>query len=288
MVKEISVNNWWKFQHYKERRPVWVKLHVTYLEDKKHWPAEQRLIALLLMIVAANKDNRFTSDPRWLSYELGLPVAAVRRAVSGLLEDGFLRDADGVDSEQPKVVNADVPASNEDSPDACTEARLTCVSSPLLALTKDEGIPKGTKTNPLWDALVEHVVQLPDGAELTETAKSLLGKSVRELRQVGATPYEVARRAAAYRKHWPNADLTARALSKWWPDAGRWADEDEAVASAPYPGWVDDMPSEVQEIIREFPAAVCWGSVPGMLSPDEIGSLDPVHLRNKLRDKAAK
>ena len=282
MCKHIAVNNWWRYQHYKERRPVWVKLHVTYLEDKKDWPADQRLIALLLMIVAANKDNRFTSSASWLSEELGLPVAAVKRSVAALLEDGFLRDADAPDSEQPGSKPASREASEEASGDASDLAMPTRVSSPLLDLpVNDEGIakgsgkPKGTKerNNALWDALTAAFgfdAKMP-------TAASLRGKVVRELASVGATPEEVARRVERHRKtnDWT---LTEQSLLKWWDSL--------AAPVVERPAWIDeigrpDVRAEVEKLpnLRPTKPGWWWQVEPG---PEHI-DVDPMSVSDVVR-----
>ena len=56
-------------------------------------------------------------------------------------------------------------------------------------------------------------------APLTATARGQINKAVRELREIGASPEDVARVAAAYRIRWPEIDLTPTALVKHWGTA---------------------------------------------------------------------
>lgn len=57
-----------------------------------------------------------------------------------------------------------------------------------------------------------------DRASLTDSAKGPIRKAVAELRQVGATPDEVAERAQRYRAAWPAINLTPTALARHWAE----------------------------------------------------------------------
>jgi hypothetical protein len=93
-VKYARVRNWDKFQHYKKRRPPWVKFYVDLLDDEElqAMPIESRLIYCLLLLVAAQKDNRFPVNPVWLAEELALPLAQVRKGLPPLLASGHLEN----------------------------------------------------------------------------------------------------------------------------------------------------------------------------------------------------
>lgn len=68
----------------------------------------------------------------------------------------------------------------------------------------------------MWDAvlLACHL----DGQVPTDSARGAWSKAVSELRRVGATPTEVAARAAAFRAQWPGATLTPTALARRWAE----------------------------------------------------------------------
>ncbi|HEY7823045.1 MAG TPA: helix-turn-helix domain-containing protein [Acidimicrobiia bacterium] len=51
---------------------------------------------------------------------------------------------------------------------------------------------------------------------MTRTARGQLNKATKELREVGATPDQVAAKSKAYRQQYPNATLTPTALIKHW------------------------------------------------------------------------
>jgi len=69
----VSVCNWSRFQHYKNRDPTWVKLHRSLLTDYA-WSqlddsAKGHLIGIWLM--AAKLENRIPADPVWLANQIG-------------------------------------------------------------------------------------------------------------------------------------------------------------------------------------------------------------------------
>lgn len=88
----LRVTNYERYQHYKDRRPVWIKLYLDLLDDyqlKKQKPPT-RLLAMLLLIVAAKQDNRIPHDPDWLSNEVGMSVGSVAAGIETLVTIGFL------------------------------------------------------------------------------------------------------------------------------------------------------------------------------------------------------
>jgi predicted transcriptional regulator len=70
------------------------------------------------------------------------------------------------------------------------------------------------KTDNLFDAVAKAC--LWDTASLTKSARGQLNKSVKELRDIGATEEQVGGKAAAYRRQYPNITLTPTALIKHW------------------------------------------------------------------------
>lgn len=54
-----QIKNWQKFQHYKDRKPAWIKLHRDLLNDRKFFslPIESRAILPLLWIIASENEG---------------------------------------------------------------------------------------------------------------------------------------------------------------------------------------------------------------------------------------
>lgn len=86
-----------------------------------------------------------------------------------------------------------------------TEQRAADAAEPVPA-------PRARPANPLWDALVDAF-----GPASTDTRRKFYGKTVAELKQVGATPEQVTQRVAEARRRW-RRQFTPQALLKHWDD----------------------------------------------------------------------
>jgi hypothetical protein len=82
----------------------------------------------------------------------------------------------------------------------------------------DEQKPLAAKSRraAIFDALVE--AEELDLAGITRSKRGALNKAAQELDEVGATPEEIATRAATYRQVHPDWEFTANALAKHWAD----------------------------------------------------------------------
>ena len=88
----LQIRNWERYQHYKNRNPPWVKLYVTILEDEelRSLPVPSRLLANLLLCVAAKRDNLIPDNPAWIAEEVGLPAKVIAKSLADLLAVSFL------------------------------------------------------------------------------------------------------------------------------------------------------------------------------------------------------
>lgn len=96
------------------------------------------------------------------------------------------------------------------------------------------------KQDLIWDALAA-ACDLETG-QMTTTEQGKMRKAVKELRDVGATPEEVKRRAHRYRHEHPTWDLTPTALVAHWssfaPRKQRETHEVPSYMLEPEPGMV--------------------------------------------------
>lgn len=84
----LRVRNWERFQHYKTRRPPWIKLHVSLLDDPEIVRLSDSDFAALvrLWITASKTGNRIPDDVDYLS-----KVARVDGQTKGrLIRKGFI------------------------------------------------------------------------------------------------------------------------------------------------------------------------------------------------------
>lgn len=94
----LRVKNWSKFQHYKHRRPPWIKFHKTLLDDPDFQclPVASKALAPMLWLIASEElDGTIGKSPRELSFRLRLAEVDLMQAVKPLIDNGFF-EAEGV------------------------------------------------------------------------------------------------------------------------------------------------------------------------------------------------
>jgi hypothetical protein len=89
VTEYFRVKNWEKFQHYKHRRPPWIKLHEALLDDYDFTRLDDTEKAHLMMIwlIAGNMDNKIPLDIEWLRRKIG---ATCEINADKLLADGWI------------------------------------------------------------------------------------------------------------------------------------------------------------------------------------------------------
>lgn len=105
----LEIVKWREHQHYTNRNPPWVKLHTKLLEndEMRELTCTARLLSLLLLCVAAKRDNRIPESAPWLSVEVGLPPRAITKALDELLAVGYLKRTRSASSGASKNASAD-------------------------------------------------------------------------------------------------------------------------------------------------------------------------------------
>ena len=100
MTEYLSLRNWEKFQHYKDRRPPWIKLHVELLDDfgLRKLPIPTRFVYVQLLLVAAIHENRIPNDAKFIGSRIDLPTKTVSSALRNLIDNGFLEVCAGLDA----------------------------------------------------------------------------------------------------------------------------------------------------------------------------------------------
>lgn len=89
----LRVRNWRMFQHYQSRRPPWVKLHRTLLDNFAfiRLPlASQALAPRLWLLASESEDGSLPTDPAELAFRLHSSEEEVTTAVKPLIDGGFL------------------------------------------------------------------------------------------------------------------------------------------------------------------------------------------------------
>lgn len=89
-MKFLRIRSLEKHQHYKDRRPPWIKLHAEVLDDYAFSCLQDASKAhlMLLWVVASQCDNRIPYDLAWITRKLGAqsPVDVEELIVQGFIE----------------------------------------------------------------------------------------------------------------------------------------------------------------------------------------------------------
>lgn len=95
----ITPKNWQSFQHYGNRKPPWIKLHRTLLDDFAFasLPIASKALAPCLWLLASEKPNAVieaTIDE--IAFRVRMGADDVKIGLKHLIEKGFFIDASGV------------------------------------------------------------------------------------------------------------------------------------------------------------------------------------------------
>lgn len=97
MARKFKIKNWEKFQHYKDRNPPWIKLHVALLssEDWVTLDDASRLLAVVCMVVAAKDEGHIPDNAAYIQR-----IAYLRDVpdFGPLISCGFLQEVIAPDS----------------------------------------------------------------------------------------------------------------------------------------------------------------------------------------------
>ena len=97
-MRYFQIKNFERFQHYKDRKPPWVKLYRDLWLDRDFFRLQlaSKLLFIGLTTLASLTDNHIPDDPEWISQQLGLRCRSTE--IDPLISAGFLlvmQDASG-------------------------------------------------------------------------------------------------------------------------------------------------------------------------------------------------
>ena len=140
--------NWAEFQHYRNRRPPWIKLHRAILDDFDFCclPLASKALAPLLWLLAADEtDGTLPADAERIAHRLRWTVQDVSAGLKPLIEKGFMVIASGVLAECKQVASAETEGETEGEGD-------------LDSLRSSYDAPSGTPKRERLDPVVEKVL----------------------------------------------------------------------------------------------------------------------------------
>jgi hypothetical protein len=214
----LRVKKWDDFQHYKRRRPVWIKLHRTILDDAKYQalPDSAQTVLISMWLLAAETDNAVPAASADIAWRLRRPAMRVHNDLEALIKAGFLM-LDGELARPQLEMLAD--GYTDSSPETETEKRQRQRQSSVASQ------PAGAERQDLSDGdlmgLVRQHLYRPNGKAPQGYSDGRDVLIIRALRKAGLTGYQIADAIEGIRvmceagelgRKQPGEKLTMRAL----------------------------------------------------------------------------
>lgn len=95
-VQYFRPRNWQKFQHYRNRRPPWIRFYTDLLTDHafNQLTPLQQLILMKLWLLYAVIGKPLVNDTRWIGAQLGLDSRGIGKALPTLFSNDFIELCD--------------------------------------------------------------------------------------------------------------------------------------------------------------------------------------------------
>ena len=94
----LRITKWNDYQHYKDRRPIWIKYYVDILYDRKlvELPIPTRLLWDQLLLLAAERGNVIPNDPELIAKLVRIPSPDCREGIKHLVKGRWLSETNGI------------------------------------------------------------------------------------------------------------------------------------------------------------------------------------------------
>ncbi len=154
---KISIKGWSHFQHFKDRRPPWIKLYRDLLDDIEWHELDPKAAKMLVMLwlIASENDGQLP-DYKTLSFRLRISVADVKSLISKL-SHWLIQDDINVISQRYQSDSTETETETE------TEKRKR----------KETEAPEGVSSQ-VWDSFVQQ--RKKARAVITQTVVETIAK----------------------------------------------------------------------------------------------------------------
>jgi hypothetical protein len=92
----LAVSKWTRYQHYKTRRPPWIKFYVELVDDVQNklndHPVPTRYLFDRLLLLAAKYDNAIPNDPELIAKLLRMDPEDCREGIEQLVKGRWLQE----------------------------------------------------------------------------------------------------------------------------------------------------------------------------------------------------
>ena len=138
--------NWSNFQHYKDRKPIWIKLHRSILDDYDfhRLPTASKALAPLLWLLASEyKDGKITASLDEIAFRFRTQRSEIEKAIKPLIDNVFFIDDSNMLATSEQVACLETETETE------TDQNRVVVAPVALSKTK------GTRLSENWKPSIE-------------------------------------------------------------------------------------------------------------------------------------
>ena len=172
----VTIKNWSRFQHYKGRRPPWIKLHRSLLDDRAFAELADyagKLLIQLWLIGSESDDGTITGDIEDIAFRVHRDVGEVLPALQELALSGFIQmgtdDASTVLADRQQVAPESAPETERETEREQTRRKRRVYPSEF------DGVWNLHRRGPKAKAFEEWRRAVPDVITQEELVKALRG-----------------------------------------------------------------------------------------------------------------
>lgn len=132
----LSIRNWHRYQHYRDRRPPWIKFYVELLDDAElhALPYVAQLLFDRLLLLAAKNDNAILKNSEWIAKQTGIEPELCAKSLDVLIEGRWLRET----QTRRRASSPLAKRSKNARPEIETEEEIEKLSSKRSVTTTDD------------------------------------------------------------------------------------------------------------------------------------------------------
>lgn len=148
----IRPKNWSEFQHYRDRKPVWIKLHRSLLDDydfSRLQVASKAVAPLLWLLASEYEGGEIPADMALIAFRLRMPEEIVAESLKELIYKGFFVTDSNVLAD--RYQDASLETEKEREKETEREPVATAPSGADAPVTQDERREGTTTGQPLLD-----------------------------------------------------------------------------------------------------------------------------------------
>lgn len=176
-MEYLQVKNWSRFQHYKHRKPPWIRLYRDLLDDCEFHslPIASRALAPMIWLLASDTvEGQIEYLPGQISFRIRMSVADFSEALQPLIDKGFVSIASTSLAQGKQVATPETETERETEKEVTRPQTARPVPSLVKDLSESKNLtPKQTysKSGILANQAAKFIAAGSKGADLIEDLK---------------------------------------------------------------------------------------------------------------------